>query len=83
MKRILLVSLLFLSTFLQAQDKKSGAIGGSLTDKEMNGEPLPFANVLLKGTAKGTTSDYDGLYLLDKIEPGIYTVVFSFIGYET
>ena len=68
---------------MQAQEATTGAIGGKLSDKEMNGEPLPFANVLLKDSAKGTTSDYDGIYLLDKLEPGTYTVVFSFVGYET
>ena len=83
MKRFLLLSLLLLVTSLQAQEAKTGAIGGKLSDKEMNGEPLPFANVLLKDSSKGTTSDYDGIYLLDKLEPGTYTVVFSFVGYET
>ena len=83
MKRFLLLSLLLLVTSLQAQEATTGAIGGKLSDKEMNGEPLPFANVLLKDSSKGTTSDYDGIYLLDKLQPGTYTVVFSFVGYET
>ena len=83
MKRLLLLSLLFIVTTLQAQDATTGAIGGKLSDKEMGGEPLPFANVLLKDSSKGTTSDYDGIYLLDKLEPGTYTLVFSFVGYET
>lgn len=67
---------------IQAQDT-TGSIAGKLSDREMSGEPLPFANVLIKGSTKGTTSDYDGLYLLDKLQPGTYTLVFSFIGYET
>lgn len=66
----------------QAQDT-SGSIAGKLSDREMSGEPLPFANVLIKGSTKGTTSDYDGLYILDKLQPGTYTLVFSFVGYET
>ncbi|HKJ49747.1 MAG TPA: carboxypeptidase-like regulatory domain-containing protein, partial [Christiangramia sp.] len=83
MKRFLLLALLLLVTSLQAQNGQPGSIAGKLSDREMGGEPLPFANVLLKGTTKGTTSDYDGLYILDKVEPGTYTVVFSFVGYET
>ena len=83
MKRFLFLSLFLIVSAVQAQDATTGAVGGKLTDREMNGEPLPFANVMLKGTSKGTTSDYDGIYLLDKIEPGTYTVVFSFVGYET
>lgn len=75
--------LLFIISTSLAQAPKNGSIAGKLTDREMNGEPLPFANVIIKGTSTGTTSDYDGLYILDNIEPGTYTIVFSFIGYET
>ena len=61
MKKLFLLALLFFAANMQAQDSTSGAIGGKLTDKEMGGEPLPFANVLLKDSDKGTTSDYDGI----------------------
>ena len=60
-----------------------GSIAGKLTDKDFNNEPLPFANILIKGTTKGTTSDVDGLYEITDLDPGKYTVVFSFVGYET
>ncbi len=66
-----------------AQNPETGTIAGKLADKEMQGEPLPFANVLIKGTTKGATTDMDGLYSLTNLEPGTYTVVFSFLGYET
>ncbi|MCO5724373.1 TonB-dependent receptor [Robiginitalea marina] len=72
-------TLLFLTTsFLSAQE---GVISGTINDGEFN-DVLPFANVLIKGTTKGATSDFDGKYQID-IEPGTYTVVFSFLGYET
>ncbi len=59
----------------------SQSITGVVIDAEYN-EPLPFANVLIKGTQKGSTTDIDGKFQI-KTEPGIYTVVFSFIGYST
>ena len=62
---------------------QSGSIVGQLTDTDYNNEPLPFANVFLKGTSTGVTSDIDGLYSLENIEPGTYTVVYSYVGYET
>ncbi len=81
-KFLILTLLLFIST-VQAQESQKGSIAGKLSDREMNGEPLPFANVIIKGTSTGTTSDYDGLYILKNLDPGTYTVVFSFVGYET
>ncbi len=80
--RTLLVTLLMLvAVYSSAQD--TGSIVGLLTDKEVNNEPLAFANVLIKGTTKGTTSDFDGLYEIADLEPGTYTVVYSYLGYET
>lgn len=81
MKRYIVGLLLLLSVQLSAQE--TGSILGKLTDKDANNEPLTFANVLIKGTTKGTTSDFDGLYEIPDVEPGTYTVVFSFLGYET
>ena len=63
-----------------AQNK--GTISGVLTDKETNNEVLPFANVLIKGTNISTNTDIDGKYSLT-VNPGNYTILFSFIGYET
>ncbi|MEM1259492.1 MAG: carboxypeptidase-like regulatory domain-containing protein [Bacteroidota bacterium] len=63
--------------------QETGSIVGKLTDRELNDEPLAFANILIKGTTTGTTSDFDGLYEFSNIEPGTYTLVFRFLGYET
>ncbi|WP_370390080.1 carboxypeptidase-like regulatory domain-containing protein [uncultured Winogradskyella sp.] len=70
-------------TALYGGAQNTGSIAGKLTDKDFNNEPLPFANIVIKGTSKGTTSNEEGLYLIDNVEPGTYTVVFSFVGYET
>ncbi|WP_273568930.1 TonB-dependent receptor [Maribacter halichondriae] len=81
MKKLFLSLLLLAAVQLNAQEL--GSIAGTITDKEVNNEPLPFANILIKGTTKGTTSDFDGLYEIADLEPGTYTVVYSFVGYET
>jgi len=62
---------------------QNGTIVGKVQDKETNNDPLPFANITIKGTSKGTTSDLDGLYQIPEVAPGTYTLVFSFVGYET
>ena len=82
MRHIYLFLLVLLGTLsAQAQDK--GSIVGVLSDKEVNNEPLPFATVQLQGTTKGATTDFDGLYQLENVDPGTYTLIFSFVGYET
>lgn len=81
MRLFLVAFCLVCSLFVSAQE--TGSIVGKLTDKEMNNEPLAFANVLIKGTTKGTTSDFDGLYEIANLEPGTYIVQFSFLGYKT
>lgn len=63
--------------------QETGSIVGKLTDKELNNEPLAFANVLIKGTTKGATSDFDGLYEINGLEPGSYTISVSYLGYQT
>ena len=81
MRNLTLFALLLLSAISFGQG--TGSIVGKLTDKDYNNEPLPFANVIIKGTSTGTTSDFDGLYSLENVTPGSYTLVFSFVGYET
>ncbi|GMN09855.1 TonB-dependent receptor [Croceitalea sp. MTPC9] len=81
MKNILALLALLCSTTIFSQ--QTGSIIGKLTDKELNNEPLAFANVLIKGTTTGTTSDFDGLYEISNLEPGVYTVQYSYLGYET
>ena len=80
MRYFLLILTLFITTSTIAQS--TGSIVGKLTDKEYNNEPLAFANVLIKGTTTGTTSDMDGLYEFSDLAPGDYTLIFSFVGYE-
>jgi len=62
--------------------QETGSVTGTLLDKEAGDQPLPFANVLIKGSTKGTTTDFDGLYTIDNLEAGTYTLEFSFVGYE-
>jgi hypothetical protein len=77
--KFLLLTLLFCAVSI-AQTK--GTISGVLSDKEMNNTPLPFANILIKGTNISVNTDMDGKYSLS-VNPGNYTVIFSFLGYQS
>ncbi|HQW68410.1 MAG TPA: TonB-dependent receptor [Flavobacterium sp.] len=76
--KLIVITLLFTLVGL-AQTK--GTIKGVITDKDLNNEPLPFANVVVKGMNIATTSDDKGNYSIS-IVPGEYTLEFSFLGYE-
>ena len=55
-------------------------VTGKVTDQ--NGEPLPGATVMVKGTTQGTITDAEGNYSLSNV-PDDATLVFSFVGMET
>ena len=79
MKRILLLCFMF-STVFAFEAWAQRTVSGKLTDE--NGEAIPGANVVLKGTTTGTTTDLDGNYRLVVPEDG-GILIFSFIGLES
>lgn len=76
--KLLLISFLLFQAILFAQNNTT--ISGTVLDSQ--GQPLPGANVVLKGTTTGTQTDFDGNYSLDNV-PGNGILVFSYIGYLT
>ena len=54
---------------------------GKVTDSN-SGDPIPFVNVVFKGTAIGTTTDFDGNYLIKTGKP-TDTLITSYIGYKS
>lgn len=54
-------------------------IKGTVTDE--NNDPLPGATVMVKGTARGTTTDFDGHYEITATNGEV--LVFSSIGFAT
>ncbi len=76
--RLTILFLLFsLITFAQKT-----SVSGIVSDKDLKGEPLPFANISIKGTTLGASTDIDGKYAIE-VTPGTHTIVFSFLGYES
>ncbi len=80
MKQFLSVVLLFTSLFALAQ---TGDISGIVLDKDFENQPLPFADVYIKGTTKGVSTDFEGKFLIQNVDIGTKTLVISFVGYET
>jgi len=78
MKKVLLMLLLSGSVLhLMGQGR---SISGKVTSKE-DGQGLPGVNVVVVGTARGTTTDVDGSYKMS-VEAGDKALSFSFVGYK-
>lgn len=65
-----------------ANNDEGGVLRGTVTD-EATGEPLEFANVILRGTDLGATTNSDGEFEIKDIPPGRYNVQASFLGYRS
>ncbi len=79
MKKLLICLLIFLTSKIYAQQAE---VIGVVRDA-ISHESIPGATVLFSGTASGgTVTDSSGRFTL-KLDTGDYTLVFSFISYES
>ena len=61
------------------------SVKGHISDAQ-SGEPIPFANVVLERGGQvisGGTSDFDGNYSIDNLNPGKYEMKITYVGYNT
>ncbi len=80
-KRITSAIIILLATIstLSAQD---GVIRGFVYEKE-TGEPVIFTNVYLYRTSYGAATDVNGYFTISKIPAGSYTLMVTYLGYDT
>ena len=78
-QKFLLLLFLLLGNFIYAQN---GVIKGRVYNV-LNNEPIMFANVVIQGTTTGVTTDLDGNYEFVGLEPDIYNIEISYIGFKT
>lgn len=65
---------------LEIHPLHAGGIQGHVTDE--NGTGLAYASIFVRETGGGAVSNQEGTYELS-LQPGTYTVVFQFMGYQT
>ena len=76
---ILTPFLIIANTVLQAAG--NGSIEGVVTDKA--GKPIIGASVQVVGTNRGAVTDFDGRYIIKRMEPGVYSIRITHLEYET
>jgi len=75
--RIFLIALLLAPLSMFAQQTVSGTVL-----EEATGTGLPGVSIIVKGTAKGASTDFDGNYTLSNINKGD-VIVFTYMGFQT
>lgn len=78
MKKVLFITFLVFASVSYSQFSIDGVVTGKTDDLL---EPVPFANVLIKGTSKGASTDFDGKFSLS-VSKGTYTLVVSSVGLD-
>ncbi len=81
MKRILLATVLGLVLLYTPGHAQEKTVSGKVTSSE-DGSPIPGVNILVKGTATGTTTNIDGTYTL-AVPNNNPTLVFTFVGFKS
>ena len=81
MKYFTFIVCLLLATLSYGQDNFS--LSGNVFDLESNNNPLVYAKVSIKENGLEVLSDEQGAFKFENLAKGTYTLIYSFIGYQT
>lgn len=78
---LLLLQFFGVFAFANLSDFGGFSIGGRIADT--NGNPLVGATVVVDNTLLGVSSGKDGSFVINRLKSGNYTLVVSYMGYDT
>lgn len=81
-KKIGLLTISFVLLSFYISNAQTGGVRGFVYEKS-NGEPVIFTNVYLEDTPYGVATDVNGFFNITKVPEGKYTLMVSFLGYDT
>ena len=64
-----------------ATAQTNGSVQGTV--KTVDGSPAEHVNISIGGTAIGTVADRSGSFQINNLNPGRYTLIASFVGFES
>ncbi|HKK24863.1 MAG TPA: TonB-dependent receptor [Gracilimonas sp.] len=73
---------LFIWSTTEVAAQQTASVSGYVTDSE-TGETLISANIGFQGTRLGASTNTLGYYTITNIEPGTYTLIGSYVGYQS
>lgn len=80
--KIAFILFAFTTLFSFASQAQTANIRGFVYFKE-TGEPAIFTTVYLKGTTHGVNTNVDGYFSITQVPAGTYTLMVSYLGYDT
>jgi len=81
--RILItITILLVTASLSSYSQQGGTIRGFVYEKD-NGEPVLFTSVYLLKTNYGAATDINGYFTISRIPDGNYTLMITYMGYDT
>lgn len=78
--KIYITSIFILLTFTTIL-AQTGTIRGRVFNQK-NNEAIPFVNVVLVGTTIGSTTDFDGNFVITNVDPGFMRLKATSVGFE-
>ncbi|MBK5279149.1 MAG: carboxypeptidase-like regulatory domain-containing protein, partial [Bacteroidia bacterium] len=78
--RLVVLPIVFLFLLVSPCLAQETIVEGKVTDTN-SGDPIPFVNVIFKGTLSGSTTDFDGRFKIKTTIP-IDSITASYIGYK-
>lgn len=76
----IILFIVFSGALLGSSYRFIGSVSGRVVDGRTK-EPLVGVNILLPALKRGTSSDTEGHYKIDQLHEGMYTLIFSYVGY--
>ncbi|MEI6433354.1 MAG: TonB-dependent receptor [Bacteroidota bacterium] len=80
--QLLLLLLVFSPVFISQCFAQFGSVRGFVYEQE-TGEPVLFTNVYFQKTSIGAPTDANGYFAITKIPPGNYTLMVTYVGFDT
>jgi iron complex outermembrane receptor protein len=75
-----IMTIVLLTVVFSVAHAQTGTVSGVVTDQS-TGETMPGANVLIKGTLMGQSTDFDGKFSIVDVPAGTVVVEASFVGF--
>ena len=79
--RLALILYFVFTSFNMVSAQTKGNIHGRIVDADSK-EALVGVNVYIKGTYYGAATDLEGNYRISNVNPGVYTIEVSMLGYK-